>query len=130
MTSMNYQAVKNTFESEVAEEFLEWFGEYMPLDANELEEDDLKEEFINEKYNTLVEQEHDCQVFTNNNLTIYLEMEKMVCNEWEDEIGEPYTERGLVKIVGLWKYYIASNYIRENYEDLKDHYDNSSEEQD
>ena len=130
MTSMNYQAVKNTFESEVAEEFLEWFGEYMPLDANELEEDDLKEEFINEKYNTLVEQECDCQVFTNNNLTIYLEMEKMVCKEWEDQMGEPYTERGLVKIVGLWKYYIASNYISENYEDLKDHYDNSSEEQD
>ena len=130
MTSMNYQAVNNTFESEVAEEFLEWFGEYMPLDANELEEDDLKEEFINEKYNTLVEQECDCQVFTNNNLTIYLEMEKMVCKEWEDQMGEPYTERGLVKIVGLWKYYIASNYISENYEDLKDHYDNSSEEQD
>ena len=44
MTTMNYQAVKNTFESEVADDFLEWFGEYMPLDANELEEDDLKEE--------------------------------------------------------------------------------------
>tara|TARA_R110000787_G_scaffold264453_1_gene370347 strand:+ start:262 stop:645 length:384 start_codon:yes stop_codon:yes gene_type:complete len=127
---MNYQAVKNTFESEVAEEFLEWFGEYMPLDANELEEDDLKEEFINENYNTLVEQEHDCQVFTNNNLTIYLEMEKMVCKEWEDQMGEPYTERGLVKIVGLWKYFIARNYISENYQDLKDDYDNSSEEQD
>ena len=130
MTTMNYQAVKNTFESEVAEEFLEWFGEYMPLDANELEEDDLKEEFINENYNTLVEQEHDCQVFTNNNLTIYLEMEKMVCKEWEDQMGEPYTERGLVKIVGLWKYFIARNYISENYQDLKDDYDNSSEEQD
>ena len=130
MTTMNYQAVKNMFESEVAEEFLEWFGEYMPLDATESEEYDLNEEFINEKYNSVELTEHDCQVFTNNNLTIYLEMEKMVCEEWEHQMGEPYTERGLVKIVGLWKYYIASNYISENYEDLKDHYDNSSEEQD
>ena len=40
MTTMNYQAVKNMFESEVAEEFLEWFGEYMPLDATESEEYD------------------------------------------------------------------------------------------
>ena len=131
MTTMNYQAVKNTFESEVAEKLLiEWFPvSGPPLDATELEEDELNEEFINHYYSSRLEDEHDCQVFTNNNLTIYLEMVKVVCKEWEHLTGDEYIERGLVKIVPLWKYYIASNYISENYEDLKDQYDNSDYEE-
>ena len=114
----NYEAVKEMFQNSVADELMEFLENTTLTDR-----DEIVEEFLHNTYNTEEEAEHVCQDFIANKLTIYLEMEKYVCNEWRYMCDEKYTERGLVKIVGLWKYYIASDYVSENYTELKAHYD-------
>ena len=118
----NYEAVKEMFQNSVADYLMEFLGH-----TDLTDQDEIVEEFLQYQYNTDVEEEHVCQDFIANKLTIYLEMEKYVCTEWRYMGDEEYTERGLVKIVGLWKYYIASDYVNDNYTELKAHYDHEHE---
>lgn len=56
--------------------------------------------------------------FLGRNFDCIFEMEEEVCKYNEENFGETWVERGLVKIVMFWRYIIASEYIAENKEEM------------
>ena len=86
---------------------------------------DEADRFLEETYNTIPLTGYECDAFLNNDLRCYLEMEKFCKHIIEEEFGEVWTGGGLVKVVSLWKYLSATDYIRSNLEDLiQEFYDN------
>ena len=56
--------------------------------------------------------------FADNDEQIYLEMEAFCKDYYENELGDVWTGGGIVPVVSLWKYLYATDYLRENYEEI------------
>jgi hypothetical protein len=106
--------IYNRFQEEVKEAYFEFLST-SDCDDGAIDE---AEQFLEEAYNTIPLTEYECSDFINNDLRCYLDMEKFCKDYYEDELGEVWTGRGLVKVVGLWKYLYATDYIKGNVEDL------------
>jgi len=78
--------------------------------------DELIEQFIQGEFNTENIDEEACLEFVENNLRVYLEFEKYCKEYMESNIGDEWTGGGLVKVVNLWRYIHASDYLRTNAE--------------
>ena len=114
------ERVKDDFTSDIHTEFLTyWKDNKGGDDTNE----EIKDAFVEEEYNTNSMTEYECMNFIRYNLDIYLEMEK-VCVDWyESELGDVWTGRGVVRVVTLWQYLCVSDFLRDNYVSMIEEYE-------
>ena len=102
-----YERIKNKFEMEVKENFIEYLGNEEDTD----DDDDLKDKFLREEYNTIPLTTNQGNTFIDRDIDVYFEMEEYCVKYSREHFGEEYTERGLVNIVTLWRYLVATEYI-------------------
>jgi len=96
------EQLRKEFESEVREVFMENYKEYE-------DEDDL----VEDEYNCVELTKYECMEFLGKHFDLIFDMEEEVCKYNEENFGETWVERGLVKIVMFWRYIIAREYIDE-----------------
>ena len=117
----DFGTIGTQFQEDVKEAYFEYLRNSNAEDGGI----DEAEEFLEEAYNTIPLTEYECGAFLNNDLRCYLDMEKFCRHHIEEGMGDVWTGGGLVKVIGLWKYLYATDYIRENVEDLvQEFYDN------
>lgn len=127
MIIMNYDNLKDQFESDVCDMVMEYFEDGNSTDfCGPRDKDEVIEEFLQEKFNTVLETKFECSEFINGDLNVYLKMEEVACKMWEDMMDEDYPDRGLVRIVNIWKYFIAKEYVLENYDLMLEHYNHET----
>ena len=102
--------IANNFTSEVKDAWEMYFKDYADDEDDDL--DERKDAFLQEEYNTINKTSCECKNFINDNLTIYLAMEKEVISNWEDEYDD-WEGYGIVKVVNLWRYMKADEILRE-----------------
>jgi hypothetical protein len=107
--------ITNTFQDDIKSEFILYYADCI---GNHLEDEENMERFLEEAYNTFTPSPDECKDFINNNLNIYLEMEAFCKDYYEDELGDVWTGGGIVRVVSLWKYLFAEDYLRKNYEEI------------
>ena len=107
------ERIKNDFTHEVKMRFADFKDGYEHNNAMLDDAEDVADDFIHKAYNTELETETDCFNFITHDLRVYLEMDKYVRDYWLEEMGEEYTEYGVVKIVSLWKYLYAKSVVEE-----------------
>lgn len=101
------EQLRKEFQNEVREVFMEDYKEYEDVD-----------DLVLDKYNSFELTKYECMEFLGKNFDCIFEMEEEVCKYNEENFGETWVERGLVKIVMFWRYIIASEYIAENKEEM------------
>jgi hypothetical protein len=107
------ERIRDTFEDDIKSEFLDYWKDNK--DGDETNEE-IRDRFIEEEYNTSYMTKYECMNFINNNLGIYLEMEQVCLDFYESELGDVWTGRGVVSVVTLWQYICADNFLRDNYD--------------
>jgi len=101
------EQLREEFVKEVHNVFAEGYKEYE-------DEDDL----VEDKYNSVELTKDECMQFLGIYYSFIWDMEKEVCKYNEEEFGETWVERGVVKIVMYWRFMVAREYIAENKEDM------------
>lgn len=101
------EQLRKEFEIEVREVFMEDYKEYEVVD-----------DLVEDKYNSFELTKNECMEFLGKHFDCIFEMEEEVCKYNEEEFGETWVERGLVKIVMFWRYMVAREYIAENKADI------------
>lgn len=96
------EQLRKEFESEVREEFIE--------DRIHYDDDD---DLVFDKYNSVELTKYECMEFLGKHFDCIFDMEKEVCDYNEENFGEVWEGRGVVKIVMFWRYMVASQYISE-----------------
>lgn len=113
---MDYDDITYAFQDDIKSDFIEYWK--VNKDGDETYED-IMEHFLEEAYNTIPLSHNECKDFINNNLDVYLKMDGFCSDYYENEFGEVWPGgEGLVRVVGLWKYLIAMDYLRNNYEEF------------
>ena len=113
---MDYDYLANTFQDDIKSDFIEYYTNCV---GNRRRDEANMERFLEEAYNTIPLSHNECKDFINNNLDVYLKMDGFCKDYYESEFGEVWTGgEGLVRVVGLWKYLVAKDYLRENYEKI------------
>ena len=98
-----FERFRKEFQNEVHNVFAEGYKEYE-------DEDDL----VEDKYNSFELTKDECMEFLGIYYSFIWDMEKEVCKYHEENFGETWEERGVVKIVMFWRYMVAREYIAEN----------------
>ena len=109
--SLTAMRIANAFEVTLKEAFDYFMGYTDEDDFNE-----MVEKFIQSEFNTENIGEEECLEFVENNLRVYLEFEEYCKEHCESNFGDGWTGGGLVKVVNLWRYLYASDYLREHAE--------------
>jgi len=97
------EQLRKEFQIEVHDVFTQGYKEYE--DENDLVED---------KYNSFELTKDECMEFVGKNFDYIFDMEEEVCKYNEEEYGETWMDRGVVKIVMYWRFMVAREYIAEN----------------
>ena len=105
--------ITNTFQDDIKSGFILYYEDCV---GNHLEDEENMDAFLEEAYNTITPSPDECKDFINDNLNIYLDMEEFCKDYYENELGDVWTGGGIVRVVSLWKYLYATDYLRENYE--------------
>ena len=110
--------ITNTFQDDIKSEFIEYYTNCV---GNRNRDEANKDAFLEQAYNTIPLSPDECKDFIKNNLEVYLEMEVFCKDYYEDELGVDWVGGGIVsvvRVVSLWKYLYATNYLRDNYEEI------------
>jgi hypothetical protein len=108
-TASTMEDITNNFTSEVKDAWELYFKDYAE-DGESI--CDVKERFLQEKYNTYNVNSSECLDFTHYNLEVYLEMEEAVMNYVDDD----WNGYGIVLVVNMWKYMKAEQVLEEEEE--------------
>ena len=101
------EQLRKEFQNEVREVFTEDYKEYEDVD-----------DLVEDKYNLVELTKYECMEFLGKHFDCIFEMEEEVCKYNEENFGETWEKRGLVKIVMFWRYIVAREYIAENKEEM------------
>ncbi len=104
---LKMEHLRKTFQEEVREVFMEDYKEYEDVD-----------DLVEDKYNSVELTKYECMEFLGKHFDCIFDMEKEVCDYNEEEFGEVWEGRGVVKIVMFWRYMVAREYILENKEEM------------
>ena len=94
------EQLRKEFQNEVREVFMEGYKEYEDVD-----------DLVEDKYNSVELTKYECMEFLGKHFDCIFEMEEVVCDYNEENFGETWVERGLVKIVMFWRYFVIYKFI-------------------